>query len=66
MCMYSFLISATDQPHIAIPTMFDISLSCWVYINTHGRVSAAKENIQRTSVLITGTAKSPFAALISL
>ena len=31
------------------------------YIKTHGRVSAAKEVMWHTSVLFTGTAKSPFS-----
>ena len=30
-------------------------------IKTHGRVSAAKEVVWHTSVLFTGTAKSPFS-----
>ena len=32
-----------------------------VYIKTHGRVSAAKKDMRHTSVLFTGTAKSPFS-----
>ena len=32
-----------------------------IYIKTHGRVSAAKEVVWHTSVLFTGTAKSPFS-----
>ena len=32
-----------------------------LYIKTHGRVSAAKEVMWHTSVLFTGTAKSPFS-----
>ena len=31
------------------------------HIKTHGRVSAAKEDVRHTSVLFTGTAKSPFS-----
>ena len=31
------------------------------FIKTHGRVSAAKEVVWHTSVLFTGTAKSPFS-----
>ena len=36
---------------------------CTVYttIKTHGHVSAAKKDVQHTSVLFTGTAKSPFS-----
>ena len=30
-------------------------------IKTHGRVSAAKKDVRHTSVLFTGTAKSPFS-----
>ena len=32
-----------------------------IYIKTHGSVSAAKEVMWHTSVLFTGTAKSPFS-----
>ena len=32
-----------------------------IYIKTHGRVSAAKEVVWHTSVLFTGTTKSPFS-----
>ena len=30
-------------------------------IKTHGRVSMAKNDVRHTSVLLTGTAKSPFS-----
>ena len=30
-------------------------------IKTHGRVSAVKKDVRHTSVLFTGTAKSPFS-----
>ena len=36
------------------------------YIKTHCRVSVAKKALQHTSVLFTGTAKSPFSTLLSL
>ena len=35
--------------------------TCYSYIKTHGSVSAAKEVMWHTSVLFTGTAKSPFS-----
>ena len=38
-----------------------IYMYIYIYIKTHGRVSAAKEVVWHTSVLFTGTAKSPFS-----
>ena len=39
------------------------TLSSYLFfiIKTHGRVSAAKKDVQHTSVLLIGTAKSPFS-----
>ena len=46
------------QPHIS---MLLIPYSYMIRIKTHGCVSAAKEDVWHTSLLFTGTAKSPFS-----
>ena len=55
------IILPTKSKHPYLLAILNAKRTVMALIKTHGRVSAAKEDVWHTSVLFTGTALSPFS-----